>query len=76
MQSDLVTVQIETRAGHLYVFPDVARHTLANVTELGGWELIENIILVNVYAACLSIPKATIERVVADGEVLWRSPLT
>lgn len=73
METDLLVVEVETPNGSRYLFPDMPRSTLENAMTLAAWDKVDNIILVNIHAACLSIPKASIVRVVAGDskEIVW-----
>lgn len=71
MTADLVVVEVETRSGQRYLVPAVPRSMLANIIKVGAMENVQNMILVNADAACVSIPKHTIARVVSEGEVFW-----
>lgn len=69
----IVTVEVETTAGSRYVFPDVSREMLDVAITLRAWERVDNVILVNTSAACLSIPKHTVARILVGKEVVWPS---
>jgi hypothetical protein len=70
---DLVDVEVESRSGSKYVFPDVPRAMLDNVIQLKGWEAVGRIILVNVSTAVLSLPPGLTKTLSYDGKVQWKA---
>jgi len=71
MMTDLVVVEVELTDGQRYVFPDVAVAMLNTVLRLMSWPKVDNVVLVNVQGACLSIPKHPIIRITAGSEEVW-----
>lgn len=71
MGTDLLAVEIETTTGARYIFPDVARAMLENALQFGAWGLVDNVILVNIHGACISVPKRVVTRLVQGEEVFW-----
>jgi hypothetical protein len=69
----LKTVQIETRLGAIYIFPDVAEDIRfpsgsgldANVTSLT---------ITNMSGACLVVPYRIVKKVRFDDAVVWEGP--
>lgn len=71
MGDDLLTVEVETLEGLRYVFPKVPRGMIENAAKKGVWDCIESIVFVNLDAACFSIPKRLVSRIMVGSEVLW-----
>lgn len=66
------TVGIATKTGSRYDFPDMSKPEIFKVI---GPQLFrsENMVLVNISGACLTIPVRIIDSIAIDGEVTWRS---
>jgi len=68
----LCTVGIETKTGGRYSFPDMERSEVFKV--LGPQLLRANdMVLVNVSGACLTLPTRIIRIIAIDDEVTWRA---
>jgi hypothetical protein len=68
-KTQLVVVELRTKLGASYVFPDVS-HAVLN-TLLNGFMPSAQVAITNVSGACLVIPTRIVESIHVDGEEKW-----
>jgi hypothetical protein len=74
MGQDLTNVEVTTREGAVYAFPDMPHSTLETVLQHSNWVANGVLILVNVSGALLSLPARVVDTISWDGKVQYHGP--
>lgn len=69
----ICSIEITTKTGAVYVFPDFPKDEIFRVLSSQVFAS-GDLTLTNVSGACLVIALRIVEKVTADGEVVWKAP--